>query len=148
MGSVIGSRRPSHPDLPQIITLPHKPSRPPYTRPGQFAGFLGPRRDPLYLNGSHAEPMKFSAPSLTLQTSKGRLDDRRELLGALDNARSNLDQNSAVQNFGEYQKEAFSLLSSSSTASAFDLKKRIGIDHRTLWKNDQWHEYADGAPPC
>lgn len=123
MGSVIGSRRPAHPDLPQLITLPHKPSRPPYTRPGQFAGFLGPRHDPLYVNGSHAEPMKFSAPSLALQTSKGRLDDRRELLGALDNARANLDQNAAVQNFGEYQKEAFSLLSSSTTASAFDLKK-------------------------
>jgi len=122
MGSVIGSRRPQHPDLPQLITLPHKPSRAPFTRPGQFAGKLGPLHDPLYLMGSHAEPMEFSAPSLTLQTSKGRLNDRRELLGALNGARSSLDKNSAVQDLNEYQQQAFSLLSSSTTSSAFDLK--------------------------
>lgn len=122
MGSVIGSRRPAHPDLPQLITLPHKPSRPPFTRPGQFAGILGPRHDALYVNGSNAEPMKFTAPSLTLQTSKGRLEDRRQLLNALDSARADLDKNPAVSGFGEYHQEAFSLLSSSTTASAFDLK--------------------------
>ena len=122
MGSVIGSRRPPHPDLPQVISLPHKPSRPPYTRPGQFAGKLGPLHDPLYLLGDHAEPMKISAPSLRLQTSKGRLEDRAELLHALDKARSDLDANAKVSNFSEYHNQAFSLLSSSTTSAAFDLE--------------------------
>ena len=37
IGSVVASRRPPHPDLPNAITLPHRPSKAPYTRPGQFA---------------------------------------------------------------------------------------------------------------
>src|SRR5262245_32166076 len=36
MGSVVGSRRPAHPKLPNVVTLPHKPSKLPFTRPGQF----------------------------------------------------------------------------------------------------------------
>ena len=37
MGSVVASRRPSGGELPNAVTLPHKPSKAPYTRPGQFA---------------------------------------------------------------------------------------------------------------
>lgn len=122
MGSVVGSRRPQHEELPQVISLPHKPSRPPYTRPGQFSGMLGPLHDPLYLTGDHAEPMKFSAPSLTLQTSRGRLDDRKALLSAMDDARRDLDHNAGVKDMKEYRDKAFSLLSSSTTSDAFDLK--------------------------
>lgn len=123
MGSVVGSRRPPHPELPQVITLPHKPSRPPYTRPGQFAGKLGPLHDPLYLLGDHAEPMKISAPSLRLLTDRGRLEDRRALLGALDLARSDLDASSTVRDLDAYQGQAFDLLSSATTTSAFDLAR-------------------------
>lgn len=39
MGSGSASpKRPQHPSLPSLITLPHKPSKLPFTRPGQFAG--------------------------------------------------------------------------------------------------------------
>lgn len=123
MGSVIGSRRPPHPELPQIISLPHKPSRPPYTRPGQFSGKLGPLHDPLYLLGNHAEPMKINAPSLRLQTSKGRLEDRQALLGAMNRARTDLDANASIQDLSAYQGQAFDLLSSASSTSAFDLQQ-------------------------
>ncbi len=123
MGSVIGSRRPPHPELPQIISLPHKPSRPPFTRPGQFSGKLGPLHDPLYLIGNDAEPMKINAPSLRLQTSKGRLDDRQALLGAMNRARTDLDANASIQDFSAYQGQAFDLLASGSTTSAFDLQQ-------------------------
>ncbi|MCA9072711.1 MAG: DUF1501 domain-containing protein, partial [Planctomycetaceae bacterium] len=51
MGSVVASKRQPHAFLPNAITLPHKPSRLPYTRPGQFAARLGVEHDPLYLNG-------------------------------------------------------------------------------------------------
>jgi uncharacterized protein (DUF1501 family) len=65
--------------------------------------------------------MKISAPSLRLQTSKGRLEDRRELLGALNQARADLDANPKIRDVSEYQDQAFSLLSSATTTSAFDL---------------------------
>jgi hypothetical protein len=33
MGSVVAMKRPQHPSLPSLITLPHKPSKLPFTRP-------------------------------------------------------------------------------------------------------------------
>ena len=135
MGSVVAMRRGEHPSLPTAITLPHKPSRLPYIRPGQFAGKLGMEYDPFYLNGDLENPLRFQAPSLTLtdEVGKPRLDDREALLSALDNARRELEDNLTVQNLNIQQERAFSLLSSATTTSAFDvssepesLRKRYG----------------------
>lgn len=125
MGSVVGARRPQHPTLPQIISLPHKPSRLPYTRPGQFAGKLGIDHDPFYLDGDLENPLAFRAPSLTLSSPDGqaRLQDRRSLLDSLDQARSEFDREAAMHQYTRQQERAFSLLASATTASAFDLEK-------------------------
>ena len=66
MGCVVGSRTASRGGLPNTVTLPHMPSRLPYTRPGQFAARLGVEHDPLYVLGSLNEPLKFEAPALVL----------------------------------------------------------------------------------
>ena len=124
MGCVVGSRRPQNPGLPQVISLPHKPSRLPYTRPGQFAGRLGVEHDPFYLTGNIDEPLRFVSPSLTLEASgltAARMSDRKELLRALDAARATLDHEAQVLDHVKQQERAFSILSSSSAASAFDI---------------------------
>lgn len=59
MGCVVASRRPPHPHLPNAITLPHRPSKAPYTRPGQFAARLGIEHDPLYVHGDVGQPLRF-----------------------------------------------------------------------------------------
>ncbi len=86
MGSVVASRRPHHGALPSTITLPHMPSRKPYTRPGQFAARLGVDFDPLYVNGSVETPLSFQAPSLTLtgDVTKDQLQSRHQLLNQRD----------------------------------------------------------------
>src|ERR1700722_11409100 len=88
VGSVVTAKRPPHPYLPSLITLPQKPGAPRYTRPGQFSARLGNEYDPVYLLGSLDRPGEFSAPVLTLEgdVSPGRLADRRTLLDALDRA--------------------------------------------------------------
>lgn len=123
MGSVVSSRRPKHPYLPNAITLPHMPSRAPYTRPGQFAARIGLEHDPLYVHGSQEEPLKFSAPSLELLpgTNPGRVDSRRQLLSSLDETRRQFDQVAATQTWTKQQDRAFSLLVSSQTIQAFDV---------------------------
>ena len=123
MGSVVGARRPLHPSLPQVITLPHKPSKLPYTRPGQFAGRLGIDHDPFYLYGSFDEPLRFSAPTLTMEggIGAGRMDARRELLRAFNDARRELDGEMQVQSYLRQQERAFSLLSSTGAEKAFDI---------------------------
>lgn len=125
MGSVVGARRPQHPSLPQVVTLPHKPSRPPYTRPGQFAARLGVVHDPFYIKGNVAKPLEFHAPTLSLQggLTKGRIDSRRALLQSLDQARRAFDNDVPVCDLTRQQEKAFGLLASASATDAFDISK-------------------------
>ena len=94
MGCVVGAKVPQHPDLPNVLTLPHKPSKAPYTRPGQFAAKLGVEYDPLYVDGSLDKPLQFQAPSLVLtgDTTAGQLQSRTELLQRMNRAQRDLDR--------------------------------------------------------
>jgi hypothetical protein len=123
MGTVVGSRMPTGDGLPNAITLPHMPSRSPYTRPGQFAARLGVEHDPLYVEGSLEEPLKFQAPALVLHgdVDGQRLMARKSLLSTLNEARRNLDRQASRQQWSQLQERAMSLLGSSNTTAAFDV---------------------------
>lgn len=123
IGSVVASRRPQHEFLPNAISLPHMPSRKPYTRPGQFAAKLGVQHDPMYLLGDRENPTKFTAPSLELQAgiNRSRLKTRSDLLSTLDDARRDFETFAAARTWNQQTERAMSLLASSSTASAFDI---------------------------
>ena len=123
MGSVVGSRRPLHPSLPNVMTLPHMPSKAPYTRPGQFAARLGVEFDPLYVHGSLDEPLKFQAPSLVLagDVTTEQLQSRKKLLEKLDSARREFGGVESVQSWKQHQLRSIDLMMSSSTTTAFDV---------------------------
>lgn len=123
IGSVVGSQRPLHPSLPNAITLPHMPSKAPYTRPGQFSAKLGVEYDPFYVNGSLAEPLTFQAPSLTLSgdVTPEMLQSRKLLLGKLDNARAKFENVAAIRTWKQHQQRSIELMMSSSTTNAFDV---------------------------
>jgi Protein of unknown function (DUF1501) len=123
MGSVVAAKRKLHEYLPNALTLPHMPSRKPYTRPGQFAARLGVEYDPLYLEGSRDKPLSFKAPSLVLEKeiTTNRLSERRSLLSAIDGARRDFDRDAVSRVWTRQQERAFSLLSSSRTTAAFDV---------------------------
>ena len=120
MGTVVGAKRSAHPRLPNAITLPHKPSKAPYTRPGQFAARLGVEHDPLYLQGSLERPLEFRAPALTLggDVSPARLADRVSMRRALDAARAEFDTHPT---FDRLRDRAATLLGGAGTLAAFDL---------------------------
>lgn len=125
MGSVVGSKLPPHEYLPSAITLPHMPSRKPYTRPGQFAARIGVDHDPLYVHGSHEKPLEFHAPALRLQgeVSVDRLKSRHALLRTVDSARDDFEQFARVRTLNRQQDRALSLLLSSRTTQAFDIHR-------------------------
>ncbi|QDU09680.1 DUF1501 domain-containing protein [Gimesia aquarii] len=125
MGSVVASRRPSHPNLPNAISLPHMPSRAPYTRPGQFAARLGVEHDPMYIHGSNEEPLKLRGPAMSLEgeITVDRLTERMSLLKQLDSARRQFDEFANIAAMNQNQKRALSLLLSSQSTSAFDLEQ-------------------------
>jgi hypothetical protein len=120
---VVAARRPPHRQLPNAVTLPHKPSKAPYTRPGQFAARLGLEHDPLYVQGSVEEPLKFEAPALVLEgdNTPERLVARRELLSTIDTARREFEPVAASRRWATQQDRALSLLLSAGTTAAFDV---------------------------
>ena len=125
MGSVVSAKRPPHEFLPTAITLPHMPSRKPYTRPGQFAARLGTEHDPLYVYGDRENPVKFQAPALVLEghVTAEQLSARHQLLRRLNDVRREFDQVGVTQNFRRQQDRAMSLLLASRTTEAFDVSR-------------------------
>jgi Protein of unknown function (DUF1501) len=124
IGSVIGARRPNRHGLPSAITLPHKPSKLPYTRPGQFAARLGVEFDPLYVHGSLEQPLKFHVPSLVLSgdVTSEHLQSRQQLLQQLDGARRDFEKSSTAQTWKQHQQRTLDLLLSSNTTRVFDVE--------------------------
>lgn len=125
MAAVVAAKRTPHPYLTNTITLPHVEGAPTYTRPGQFAARLGTEFDPLIVMGDRETPLKFQAPALSLASSMTleRLQDRQQLLSAVDGARRQFDQVAAINSWHRQQERAMSLLSSSRTATAFDVSQ-------------------------
>ena len=125
MGSVVASRRPSHKSLPNAISLPHMPSRAPYTRPGQFAARIGVEHDPMYIQGTREESLKLRGPAMSLEgdVTADRLTERMSLLKQLDTARRHYDSFAEVTTMNRHQERALSLLLSSESTSAFDLEQ-------------------------
>jgi len=125
MGSVVSSRRSRQSSMPGAITLPHMPSRKPYTRPGQFSARLGVDHDPLYVDGSVEEPLKFQAPSLTLSgdVTKDQLVARQQLLATLDRSKKSFEDSGDVQIWKQHQRRTLDLLLSSETTQAFDVSR-------------------------
>lgn len=123
IGSVVSARRAPHPQLPNAITLPHKPSKLPYTRPGQFAAKLGVQHDPFYINGNLDQPLSFQAPSLVLEgdMNAARMQQRSTLLGSLDSSRKKFEQYADTQQWREHQKRGMDLLLATQTLTAFDV---------------------------
>jgi len=123
MGCVVGSRVATHGTLPNAITLPHMPSRLPYTRPGQFAARLGVQHDPFYVLGSEADPLHFEAPAMVLggDVDPARLTSRETLLETLNDARRNFEFQQGEAKWTQLQEKALSLLGSSVTTAAFDV---------------------------
>jgi uncharacterized protein (DUF1501 family) len=125
IGSVVAAKRPPHPYLPSLISLPQKPGFPEYTRPGQFAARLGLEYDAAYVYGNRDKPLEFAAPVLTLQGDVGveRLQSRRHLLSALDAVERSAERPGALRTYSRQQEKAFALLASRQTKGAFDVGK-------------------------
>lgn len=125
MGCVVAANRPQRDGIPNAVTMPWKPSQAPYTRPGQFAGKLGIKFDPLYVYGNRKKTTEFKAPDLVLSSDvpSKRLFSRNELLTQFDVARRDLDRVSSVRSWNTQQERAISLLGSSKTMHAFNVEQ-------------------------
>ena len=92
--------------------------------PGQHAGFLGPRHDPLQVTRDpNAPDFRMDGLRLDPQIEVDRLDRRRTLLAHIDGQRENLARTAECRRLSDQQQQAFSILTSGKMAQAFDLER-------------------------
>jgi uncharacterized protein (DUF1501 family) len=134
-------------NLPPAVVLPekliHRTGR---VIPGQFAGLMGPKREPWFISASpfnaktygaypeyefHHETGKadskldFQAPNLALPQglSQESFANRQHLRKLLDTQRTELEAAAGVQQFDRFRQSAISLLADPSTQAAFDVTR-------------------------
>ncbi len=146
IAAIAGDQLAARNGLPPAVVLPerliHRTGR---VIPGQFAGEMGRRRDPWFIeacpfntttygaypeyefhhaSGSLKTPNRpFMAPNLSLpdQLLSSRLDRRLEMLQSLEDQRRTLDTAASVGEFSRHRASAVSLLLDEKVKSAFDV---------------------------
>lgn len=115
--------RPRTDGIPSGVNLPTWLESGPLTWPGQQAGFLGPKFDPWQIKGDpNNKNFKVDAITLSKGINVSRLKNRQSLLGELNRQQRSLDNIANTRRLGNDQELAFSMLTSSKLATAFELK--------------------------
>jgi hypothetical protein len=121
LGSMVARLRGGSGTLPDFVTLPwlaFHPAAPGGRAPGQNAGWLGHRFDPLVISGDPSHPdWKVQELSLIDGVGFDRIHSRRELLREVDIQRSEL----GTSDLSAMKQRAFNLLASENARNAFDL---------------------------
>ncbi len=116
--------RPKGDGTPSGVTLPNHLIEGPLTWPGQHAGFLGPRFDPWHIAQDPSVPA-FRVDSLRLPPGVGpeRMRVRRVLLEEIDRQGLPSTAFASTRQLADQQEQAFSILTSSRVARAFELDR-------------------------
>ncbi len=121
-GSAMSHLRPRIDGLPSQVTLPHPLIEGVLVWPGQHAGFIGAKHDPLVLKCNPNDP-KSRVEGLTLLDglSIDRMNNRRELLKSIDRQQQGATATRQGINFSNQQEQAFSMLTSPKLKKALDV---------------------------
>ncbi len=136
-------------DVPPYVFLPDVPGYTQTPRPGGYAGYLGKRFDPLFTTcdpsferaGGFYDPvLPMGVPtSPTLQLPRdltiAGIEQRRTLLEQLNEHLLPLSSSPMVDAMDGFQQQAFSLLTSGKTRTAFDLSEEPGEVHERYGRN-------------
>lgn len=117
MGSVLSKvYGPKDPAVPAYVGLSPKCGHVPWGDNGQ-PGYLGVAHAPFTPHGDGREDMVLNGVSLD------RLDNRKQVLGALDRFRSEADQSGMMDGLDAFNQQAFGILTSSKLAEALDFER-------------------------
>ena len=127
--------------MPSYMVLPNSlgalQEKGQYPRPGEHAGWLGPRYNPLTTSIQKRSPddnpfwRNCSDEELTFQISELRAADdvsetrlarRRSLLEQFDSERQRLEKSPAAHGFDAFRQRAFSLMTSEQTRTALNIR--------------------------
>ena len=147
-------------NLPPAVVLPerlvHRSTR---VIPGQFAGMMGRRRDPWFIEASpfnaksygaypdyefhfvrgreRNKELVFQAPNLSLPAglTRSRLSQRTRLLKVIESQRRDLNRYAATESFDNYRQGAISLLTDAKVQRAFDVTRAKARDQDRYGRN-------------
>ena len=107
--------------MPAGVTIPRPIGHDGVTYAGTYAGFLGPRYDPLEPKEApnSNDPPAHAVTAPDLDTS--RLQARRGLLNALEAQERRLQDGRATEALGAFHEQAFRMLASPAAKKAFNL---------------------------
>ncbi len=122
--STLNYLRPRTDGVPTGVNLPTFLMQGPLTWPGQHAGFLGGKYDPLQLTRDpNAPDFRVDGLSLAPGLEIDRLQDRRCLLEQVEKQQKQLASLGDCRRLTDQQQLAFSVLTSGKISHAFDLER-------------------------
>uniref|UniRef100_A0A7C2P572 DUF1501 domain-containing protein n=1 Tax=Schlesneria paludicola TaxID=360056 RepID=A0A7C2P572_9PLAN len=121
-GSIVDYLDQTPRSVPTSVSLPTMIADGPFRTPGEFAGFLGKRHDPIWvLKDPNATSFHVNELKLPAGVSVERIRDRRQALAGLNQLSQMGDAFEAVQGLSEYQGRAIDLVTSTAAQQAFDI---------------------------
>jgi len=123
--------------LPASVTLPRPIGHDGVTYAGTYAGFLGPRYDPLEYQeapNSHQPALHAWLPPPDLQET--RLLARRGLLRSLNELDRRLQHHRGPIDFDEFTQQAYRMLTSSAAKRAFQLELEPAVIRDRYGRNE------------
>src|SRR5207237_1095937 len=112
--------RPRNDGVPTGVTLPTFLAEGPLVWPGQHAGFLGPKHDPMQIK-SDPNSRTFNVENLSAGLEINQLNDRMALLDGVNRQQRSLGESLEGKRLTDQQQKAMSILTSGKVAKAFDI---------------------------
>jgi hypothetical protein len=125
-GSIVDHLAPAE-KVPTSVSLPTMIADGPFRTPGEFAGFLGKKHDPLWvLKDPNARDFKVNELALPSGVDVDRIKDRKAIQAGLAGLSDLAGRTAEIQGMQDYQARAIDLLASPRTQRAFaiDEEKR------------------------
>lgn len=123
-GSALGYFRPRTDGMPSVVNLPTYLQEGPLLWPGQYAGCMGGKFDPWQITDDPNKP-DFKVQNLSLPSGFGveRMRARQTLLSSVNRRQDELSRLAETQLLSDQQRDAFTLITSSQFAEAFQMEK-------------------------
>jgi uncharacterized protein DUF1501 len=115
-------------EVPRFVSLPTMIADGPFRTPGEFAGLLGKKHDPLFITRNPSSA-NFAVPELTLPSgvSIDAMSRRRELHRRMARLARLAEESAEVRGMSEFQERAIDLLTSSRTQEAFAIHEEPDV---------------------
>lgn len=126
--------------MPTTVTIPRPIGHAGVTYAGTYAGWLGPRCDPMEIREAPQTTERYSAPvDLAADLSTTRLQSRRGLLSVLDSTERHFQNTRATEGLNAFHEQAYRMLTSPAARRAFQM------DQEPSWLRDRYgrNEYGE-----